>query len=103
MIIKGDLSDKVLEKLSDRALHDPEDSCRSEAVNTFFNLSRTQDGDLHPSSKGRYTKNVEAMVKELFCQGIEDGSWTVRQSWIKLASTQIVDGEDAYNIVRRHT
>jgi hypothetical protein len=93
MMTAGDLSDKVLEKLSARALLDPDARCRSGAVATFLELSEHGDGDQHPSFKGRYRKNVEAMVKNLFCEGIEDGSWTVRQSWIRLAGAQIKYGE----------
>ena len=41
------------------------------------------------------------MVKAHFHEGVEDSSWKVRQSWIKLAGTQIKDGEETYLIIIR--
>ncbi|RXW24839.1 hypothetical protein EST38_g994 [Candolleomyces aberdarensis] len=88
-----DLSDEVLKKLSTRALLDSDYDCRSEVVNTFLNLLEIEDSDRDPSPKERYRAYVETMVKEHFHDGIEDGSWKVRQSWIKLAGTQVKDAE----------
>jgi hypothetical protein len=93
MLTTGDLSDEVLKKLSSRALLDSDYDCRSEVINTFLNLAEIDDNGRDPSPKERYRANGEAMVKEHFREGIEDGSWKVRQSWIKLASTQVKDGE----------
>ena len=89
----GNLSAEVLKKLSSRALLDYDYDCRSEVVNTFLNLVEIDDNDRDPSLKERYRANGEAMVKEHFREGIEDGSSKVRQSWIKLAGTQVKDGE----------
>jgi hypothetical protein len=94
MTMLGDLSEEILKKLSSCALSDPDYDCRSEAVNTFSNLLRIEDGDRSPSPRERYRRHVEAMVNEHFYDGIKDGSWRVRRSWINLAGTQIEDGEE---------
>ncbi|KAJ2935952.1 hypothetical protein H1R20_g1143, partial [Candolleomyces eurysporus] len=87
------LSYEVLGKLSLRALMDVDDDCRSEAVKTFSNLLEAENSDRDPSFKERYLKNGESMVREHFYEGIEDGSGKVRQSWIRLAGTQIKDDD----------
>ncbi|RXW11746.1 hypothetical protein EST38_g14109, partial [Candolleomyces aberdarensis] len=88
-----DLSDEVLKKLSACALLAPDDDCRFEALNIFLNLLKIEDNDRNPLPKERYRAYVETMVKEYFHDGIKDGSCKVRQSWIKLADTQIKDAE----------
>ncbi|KAJ2933122.1 hypothetical protein H1R20_g3954, partial [Candolleomyces eurysporus] len=91
-VLKGvDLSDEVLKKLSTRALLDADDDCRSEAVNTFSNLLEIEDSDRDGSPKERYRAYVKTMVKDHFHAGIVNGSWKVRQSWIRLAGTQVKD------------
>ncbi|KAJ2935789.1 hypothetical protein H1R20_g1304, partial [Candolleomyces eurysporus] len=87
------LSYEVLGKLSLRALMDADDDCRSEAVKTFSNLLEAENSNRDPSFKERYLKNGESMVREYFYKGIEDRSGKVRQSWIRLAGTQIKDDD----------
>ncbi|RXW12175.1 hypothetical protein EST38_g13679 [Candolleomyces aberdarensis] len=89
----SDLPDEVLKKLCAHALVDDDDDCRSEAATTFLNLLKTEDSNQDPSPKERYHEKIEAIVKAHFHEGIEDKSWKVRQSWIKLAATQIKDDE----------
>jgi hypothetical protein len=96
------LSDEVLEKLSARASLDPDADCRSEAVNTFSRLVEIENGDQHPSLKERYRTSVDAMVKSRFCEGFKDGSWKVRQSWIKLVGTRTEEGKEK-NIAEPNT
>jgi hypothetical protein len=94
MMTSGGFSDKILEELSARALSDSDPDCRSEAINMFLRLLEIEDRD--PSLKERYRVRVEAMVKENFCEGIQDDNWKVRQSWIKLAGTQVEKGEGTH-------
>ncbi|KAJ2933716.1 hypothetical protein H1R20_g3387, partial [Candolleomyces eurysporus] len=85
----GNLLDEVLEKLSACALKDDNHHCRAEAINTILNPLETEDSNQDPSFRERYHKKVEAIVKAHFHEGINDESSKVRQSWIKLASTQV--------------
>ncbi|RXW17404.1 hypothetical protein EST38_g8458 [Candolleomyces aberdarensis] len=88
-----DLSDEVLKKLSTPALLDADNYCHSEAVNTFSNLLEIGDSDRDSPPRERYRGNVETMVKGHFPNGIVDRSWKIRQSWIRLAGTQVKDAE----------
>ncbi|KAJ2915257.1 hypothetical protein MD484_g5180, partial [Candolleomyces efflorescens] len=87
------LPDKVLQQLSSNAASDSDHDCRSEAINTFRNLLKVRDGERDQPPKGGCCEYVETMVKEHFNEGIKDRSWKVRQSWIKLAGTQIENAE----------
>ena len=89
------LSDEVLEKLSDRALSDPNPACRSGAINIFLNLIEGGESDVNPSCRERYCQHVGTMLTSNFRNGALDRSPEVRLSWIKLvgAQTQTRDGE----------
>ncbi|KAJ2935933.1 hypothetical protein H1R20_g1161, partial [Candolleomyces eurysporus] len=94
-MVTGELSSEVLQKLSRQALSDPDYDCRSAALNTFSRLVEVEDpeSDWGLSRREKYRLHAMNMLEKHFSTGLTDGERVVRQSWIKLAATQVKDAK----------